>query len=61
MITVTNGTFSTPIALYKTVNDMDSFIVGTLTTNFNSFTSYLANYVLTPANWDSSIGSSLQF
>ncbi|CDW89366.1 UNKNOWN [Stylonychia lemnae] len=61
IVTVTNGLFQTPIALYKPINDQTQFVQGSLTKNFNQFTSYLANFILTPANWDSTVSSKLEF
>ena len=54
-LTVTNSTSVTPIYWYQKVNIKSGFVTGTITKNFNQFTAYLSNFVMTPANWDSTV------
>jgi len=60
-LSVSNGSQTTPIRLYKKVNDVSGFKQGTINKNFNQFTSYLSTFTMTPANWDTTVNGNLLF
>lgn len=58
---MTNASLVTPIDLYVPCNDQSGFTVGQINTNYNQFTSYLALFTMTPANWASTVNGALLF
>jgi hypothetical protein len=53
--------YSTPIGLSLIINDKSNFVTGSIHVNFNSFTAYLSNFIMTPSGWDSAYSSQLDF
>ncbi len=60
-LSISNGTLTTPMKLYKKINDVSGFKTGTISKNFNQFSSYLSTFTMTPANWDSTVNGNLLF
>lgn len=60
-LSVSNGSLITPMKLYKEINDVSGFKTGSISKNFNQFSSYLSTFSMTPANWDSSVNGNLLF
>jgi hypothetical protein len=61
-VVVTAGSqYSTPIGLYMKSNDQSFFTKGSISINYNTFTAYLSNFVMTPSSWNSGLSDLLFF